>query len=148
VASIAAFRGLAPGHSNAVATITVQPRNTPAERAEAPVEIDLDDDLSVLADQLEEWVAPLERWELQLREGHDFGRPNNVEARLLFTGAEGTASVVFRLDQLDSIQELDEELWLILEEREGIANGIHLSPNGVHVELFHIVGPPLGGTAS
>jgi hypothetical protein len=131
-----------------MATIEVQPRETPAERADTAVEVELDDDLSVLANQLEEWAAPLERWELQLREGHDFGRRNNVEARLLFTGADGTSSVIFRLDQLDSIQELEQERWLILEEREGLAKAIHLAPNGVDVELFHVVGPPLGGTSS
>ena len=131
-----------------MATIEVQPRETPAERAGAPLEIELDDDLSVLALELEEWIAPLERWELQYREGHEFGKRNNVEARLLFSGTDGTASVLFRLDQLDSIEELDRERWLILEEREGIAKTIHLAPNGVDVELFHIVGPPLGRTSS
>ena len=131
-----------------MATIEVQPRETPGERADTAVEVELDDDLSVLANQLEEWVAPLERWELQLREGHDFGRRNNVEARLLFSGADGTASVIFRLDQLDSIQELERERWLILEEREGLAKALHLAPNGVDVELFHVVGPALGGTSS
>ena len=131
-----------------MATISVQPRETPGERADTAVEVELDDDLSVLANQLEEWVTPLGRWELQLREGHDFGRRNNAEARLLFSGAEGTASVIFRLDQLDSIQELEQECWLILEEREGLAKAIHLAPNGVDVELFHVVGPPLGGTSS
>ena len=131
-----------------MATVQVQPRETPAERADAPVEIELDDDLSVLADQLEEWVAPLEHWELQLREGHDFDRPNNVEARFLFTGASGTSSLVFRLDQIDSIQELDGELWLTFDEREGIAKAVHLARHGLDVELFHIVGPPLGGTSA
>jgi hypothetical protein len=131
-----------------MATIEVQPRETPAERAEAPVEVELDDDLSVLANQLEEWVTPLERWELQYREGHEFGKRNNIEARLLFSGADETTSVLFRLDQLDSIQELERERWLLLEEQEGIAKAIHLAPNGVDVELFHIVGPPLGGTSS
>ena len=131
-----------------MATLTVQPRETPAERAGTPVEIELDDDLSALANQLEEWVTPLARWELQLREGHDFGRPNNVEARLLFTGAEGTASVLFRLDQVDSIQELERERWLILDTQAGIGKAIYLSPEGLDVELFHVVGPPLGGTGS
>ena len=131
-----------------MASITVQPRNTPGERADTPVEVELDDALSVLANQLEEWVTPLTHWELQLREGHEFDRPDNVEARLLFTGADHTCSVLFRLDQVDSIQELDRELWLVLEDREGIGKGLHLAPNGLDVELFHIVGPPLGGTSA
>ena len=131
-----------------MASITVQPRNTPGERAGTPVDVELDDVLSVLANQLEEWVTPLAHWELQLREGHEFDRPNNVEARLLFSGADHTCSVLFRLDQVDSVQELDRELWLVLEDRDGIAKGLHLAPNGLDVELFHIVGPPLGGTSA
>jgi hypothetical protein len=131
-----------------MATIEVQPRDTPGERAGTPVQVDLDDGLSVLANQLEEWVTPLTHWELQLREGHEFDRQNNVEARLLFTGADHTCSVLFRLDQVDSIDELDRELWLTLEDREGIAKALHLAPNGLDVELFHVVGPPLGGTSA
>ena len=131
-----------------MASITVQPRATPGERAGTPVEVELDDALSVLAMELEEWVAPLTHWELQLREVHEFDRPGNVEARLLFTGADHTCSVLFRLDQVDSIQEVDRDLWLVLEDREGIAKGLHLAPNGLDVELFHLVGPALGGTSS
>ena len=43
----------------------------------------------------------MEHWELSFRQGHDFGRPDNVEARLLFSGADHTCSLTFRLDQLD-----------------------------------------------
>ena len=131
-----------------MASFEVQPRDTPGERADTPVEVELDDALSVVADQLEEWAAPLATWELQLRQGHDFERPNNVEVRLLFTGAEQTTSLLFRLDQVDSVQGFERDLWLTLEERDGISKAIHLAPNGVDVELFHIVGPPLGGTAA
>jgi hypothetical protein len=131
-----------------MATIEVQPRDTPGERADTPVHVELDDDLGVFADQLEEWAAPLANWELQLRQGHDFDRPNNVEARLLFTGSDHTCSVLFRLDQVEAVQQLERELWLTLEERDGISKAIHLAPNGVDVELFHIVGPPLGRTSS
>jgi hypothetical protein len=46
------------------------------------------------------------------------------------------------------VDEFEQELWLTLEEREGIAKTIHLASNGVDIELFHIVGPPLGGTPS
>jgi hypothetical protein len=131
-----------------MATIEVQPRDTPGERSGTPVRVELDDALGVIANQLEEWVAPLAHWELQLRQGHDFDRANNVEARLLFTGSEHTCSILFRLDQLDSVQELERELWLTLEERDGISKAIHLAPNGVDVELFHIAGPAFRGTSS
>ena len=131
-----------------MASITVQPRDTPGERAGTPVQVELDEALSVIANQLEEWVAPLTHWELQLREGHEFDRPDNVEARLLFTGAAHTCSARFRLDPGDSLQALARDLWLVLEGRDGIAKGLHLAPNGLDVELFHIVGPPLGGTSA
>ena len=128
--------------------MTVYPRETPAERADAPVEIVVDEALTVLAAQLDEWVAPMEHWELVYREGHEFGKPNNVEARLLLTAPEHTCSLVFRLDQLDTIQVFDRELWLTLEERDGIARAVHLAPLGMDVELFHIVGAPLGRTSA
>jgi hypothetical protein len=126
----------------------VHPRDTPEERHDAPVEVELDDSLATYVEQLEEWVAPLEFWTLTLQQGHDFGRPNNVEAKLLFAGAEHTCSVTFRLDQVDAVAEFGQELWLTLEERDGIGKGIHLAPLGLDVELHHIVGPPLGGTAA
>ena len=85
-----------------MASLSVQPRDTPGERASTPVEVEIDDGLSVLASDLEEWAAPLANWDVQLRQGHDFDRTNNVEARLLFTGSDHTCSVVFRLDQLDT----------------------------------------------
>ena len=129
-------------------TLRVAPRETPAERADVPVEVEISDDLAVFANQLEEWAAPLEHWELAFREGHTFGKPNNVEARLLFAAGEQTSSITFRLDQLETIQEFERELWLTLDEDDGIANAVHLTPFGVDVELLHIVGPPLGGTPS
>jgi hypothetical protein len=147
-ASIATFRRPTPGQNDFVATIEVQPRPTPGERADTAVEVEVDDALTVLATEIEDWATPHAHWELQLRQGHDFGRANNVEARLLFTGGEHTCSVTFRLDQLDAIQQFDQELWLTLEERDGIAKALHLAPNGLDVELFHVVGPPLGGTVA
>jgi hypothetical protein len=135
-----------PGTNGLVPTLRVEPRDTPAERADEPVEIEISDDLAVLSDQLEEWVAPMAHWELSFRQGHDFDRPDNVEARLLFVAGEQTSSLVFRLEQLDSIQEFERELWLTFEEDEGIAKAVHLTPFGLDVELHHIVGPPLGGT--
>ena len=80
----------------------------------------------------------MEHWELAFRQGHDFGRTNNVEARLLFTGPGHTCSLTFRLDQLDRIQVFDRELWLTLDEREGVARAVHLAPTGLDVELFHL----------
>ena len=119
-------------------TITVQPRETPGERAETPVEVELDEALAVHANDLEEWAAIMEHWELAFRQGHDFGRSNNVEARLLFTGPGHTCSLTFRLDQLDRIQTFERELWLTLDERDGIAKAAHLAPTGLDVELFHL----------
>jgi hypothetical protein len=126
-----------------VPTVRVNPRDTPGERADAPVEIELDDALATYVEQLEEWVAPLEHWTLTLQQGHDFGRANNVEAKLLFTGAGHTCSITFRLDQIDAVSEFERELWLTIDERDGIGKGIHLAPLGLDVELHHIVGPPL-----
>ncbi len=120
------------------------PRNTPGERADTAVDVDVSEDLALLADQLEEWAAPLEHWELTFRQGHDFDRGDNVEARLLFTGGEHTCSLTFRLDQVDSIQGLDRALWLTLDERDGIAKTAHLAPLGLDVELHHIVGAAFG----
>ena len=65
-------------------TIQVQPRPTPAERATDEIEVEIDEALAVHAALLEDWATPRPGWELQLREGEDFGRANNVEARLLF----------------------------------------------------------------
>ena len=130
-----------------MATMSVQPRETPGERADAPVEVEVDEALAVHANELDEWVSRMEHWELSYRQGHDFDRANNVEARLLFAGPGHTCSISFRLDQLDALQSFERELWLTLEEREGLAKAVHLAPTGVDVELFHVVGPPLGGTA-
>ena len=129
-------------------SLRVEPRDTPGERAEEPVEVEIADDLAVFSDQLEEWIAIMEHWELSFRQGHDFGRSDNVEARLLFVGGDHTCSLTFRLDQIESIQAFDRELWLTLEVDDGIGKAVHLAPLGLDVELHHIVGPPLGGTAA
>jgi hypothetical protein len=131
-----------------MATITVQPRETPGERADTAVEVELDEALAVHATDLEEWASLMEHWQLSFRQGHEFDRPNNVEARLLFAGPDHTCSLSFRLDQLDSLQTFERELWLTFEERDGLAKAVHLAPTGFDVELFHVVGPPLGGTAA
>ena len=129
-------------------TLSVQPRDTPAERADQPVEVEVDEALVIHAEELDEWVSRMEHWQLDYRQGHDFGRTNNVEARLLFSGPGHTCSLAFRLDQLHSLQSFEQGLWLTLEERDGISKAAHLEPTGFDVELFHIVGPTLGGTAS
>lgn len=120
-------------------TLEVQPRDTPEERGDALVPVDVDDQLSVHAEIIEEWVAPRQNWEFTLREGHDFGRANNVEARLLFVGGEQTSSLSFRLEQLDAAEDLGGELVLRFEERDGIAKTARLTGNGIDVELFHIL---------
>ena len=120
-------------------TIEVLPRDTPAERADTNVHIEVDEALSVLANMLEEWTAPRQSWELTLREGHEFDRPNNVEARLAFIAGEQTTTLTFRLEQLDAADDTGAELVLRFEERDGIAKLARLNANGMDVELFHIL---------
>jgi hypothetical protein len=122
-----------------MATMTVQPRPTPAERADETIQIEVDEAVTVFAATLEDWVAPRQNWELQLREGHDNGRANNIEARLLYVAGEQTTALSFRLDQLDTADDLGGELVLRLEEQDGIAKLARLTANGLDVELFHIL---------
>jgi hypothetical protein len=122
-----------------MATMTVQPRPTPAERADETIQVEVDEALTVFAATLEDWVAPRQNWELQLREGHDSGRANNIEARLLYVAGEQTTSVGFRLDQLDTADDLGGELVLRFDEQDGIAKVARLTSNGVDVEFFHIL---------
>ena len=119
--------------------LEVLPRPTPAERYDAAVEVEVDEGLTVHAATIEDWVAPRQAWELTLREGTDFDRPNNVEAILLFAFGEQTSSVTFRLDQIDRVDDEAEALALIFEERDGIAKFARLTTNGLDVELFHIL---------
>ena len=119
--------------------MTVQPRQTPEERADTEVEIEVDETFTVYAATIEDWVAPRQNWELQLQEGTDFGRANNVEARVLFAGGEQTSSLSFRLEQLTSALDTGEELVLTFEEQDGIAKTARLTGNGLDVELFHIL---------
>src|SRR5919109_3022792 len=101
-------------------TLHVHPRDTPAERPDRDVTIEVEEDLTVLASILEDWVAPRQNWELELREGHDFGRPNNVEGRLLYANGEQTSTLSFRLEQLEVADDVGEELVMRFEERDGI----------------------------
>jgi hypothetical protein len=122
-----------------MATIEVQPRPTPEERADTTVQVEIDEALTVLADTIEQWVAPHQNWELTLREGHDFGRANNVEAELLYVAGEQTSALRFRLDQLDRAEDTGQELTLIFEEADGIAKTARCTANGLEIELFHIL---------
>ena len=122
-----------------MAILEVVPRPTPAERYDAAVEVEVDDALTVHAATIEDWAAPRQAWELILREGTDFDRPNNVEAVLMYVAGEQTSSLAFRLDQLDSVTDTGEELVLVFEERDGIAKAARLTSNGLDVELFHIL---------
>ena len=120
-------------------TLQVLPRPTPEERADAALEIDVDEPLSEHAEVIEEWVEPRQDWEFTLHEGHDFGRTNNVEGRLLFSTGELTSSLSFRLDQLDGIDDTGDQLVLRFEERDGIAKLARCTATGIDVELHHVL---------
>jgi hypothetical protein len=120
-------------------TLEVYPRDTPAERATDLVRIDIDEALGVFVATIEDWITPRQNWELSLREGTEFGKPNNVEARILFVAGEQTSSLTFRLDQLDSADDAQDVLVLRFEETDGIAKLARLTPTGLDVELFHIL---------
>lgn len=122
-----------------MARLDVLPRDTPEERADGPVAIDVDEDLSVHAEIIEDWTAPRQNWDFYLREGHEFGRPNNVEGHVAFIAGEQTSTLMFRLDQLDAAEDFGEELLLRFEERDGVAKTARLTANGLEVELFHIL---------
>jgi hypothetical protein len=122
-----------------MATLRVQPRPTPEERSEVQVEVEVDEDLTVFATTIEDWVVHRQPYELTLQEGHDFGRENNVEARILYVQGEQTSSLLFRLDQLTDATDTGEELVLRFEERNGVAKLVRLRANGLDVELHHIL---------
>jgi len=119
--------------------LEVQPRDTPEERDDRLIPIDVDEDLSVHAEIIEDWAAPRQNWDFYLREGHEFGRPNNVECHLVFVAGEQTSSLTFRLTQLDAAEDFGDELLLRFEERDGVAKTARLTANGLEVELFHIL---------
>jgi hypothetical protein len=119
--------------------IEVLPRPTPEERYDASISVEVDEDLSVFAATIEDWVTPRQPWEFTLREGTDFDRANNVEGHLLFVAGEQTSELLFRLDQLVTIDETSEDLVLVFEEHDGIAKLARLRMNGLGVELFHIL---------
>jgi hypothetical protein len=121
-------------------TMEVLPRPTPEERHDTLVEVPVDERLTELVEIIEDWVANRPQWEFTLHEGHDFGRPNNVEGRLVLAEGEHSSSVSFRLLQLDAVQDIVEELVIRFEEeKDGITKAVRLRSNGIHVELFHIL---------
>jgi len=122
-----------------MATMTVAPRNTPAERADERIEVEVDEAMTVLAATIEDWAAHRSDWEFTLREGHEFGRGNNVEARLLYVAGTQTSSLLFRLDQLDRATDTGQALVLVFEQQEGISKLVRLTANGIDVELHHIL---------
>jgi hypothetical protein len=120
-------------------TLEVYPRDTPAERAEELVPVDVEESLGVFVATIEDWVTPRQNWELTLREGTEFGKANNVEARILFVAGEQTSSLAFRLDQLDAADDAGDTLVLRFEEQDGIAKLARLTSTGLDLELFHIL---------
>jgi hypothetical protein len=120
-------------------TLEVLPRSTPEERADAPVPVDVEGTLADLAETVETWTEHRQGWEFTLHEGHDFGRVNNVEGRVLYVSGDHSCSVVFRLDQLDACDDTAGALVMRFEERDGIAKLVTCTPNGFDVELFHIL---------
>jgi hypothetical protein len=122
-----------------MATMTVSPRDTPAERADERIEVEVDEALSDLAATLDDWVTPRSDWELILREGTEFGKANNIEVQLLYIDGAQSSSLSFRLEQLDQAADTGQELMLRFEESDGIAKVVVLTANGLDVELFHIL---------
>lgn len=122
-----------------MATLEVLPRPTPEERADTAVPVDVEERLAAHAEVIEAWTGPRTNWEFTLQEGHDFGRANNVEGRLLFVEGEQTSSLLFRLDQLDGAEDIMDALVLRFEERDGICKLARCAANGLDVELHHIL---------
>ena len=120
-------------------TLEVMPRPTPEERPDTPVPVDVEEPLASQAEVIDEWAAPRANWEFMLQEGHDFGRANNVEGRLLFVAGEQTSSLVFRLDQLDGAEDVMDALVLRFEHEDGICKLARCTANGLEVELHHIL---------
>ena len=120
-------------------TLEVQPRPTPEERADTLVPIEVDEELSVHVATMEDWTTTRQNWEFTLHEGHDFGRTNNVEGRLLFVSGDQTSSLSFRLDQLDAADDTGQELYLRFDERDGIAKTARAGATGLDIELHHIL---------
>ncbi|HEY6963377.1 MAG TPA: hypothetical protein VI408_15945 [Gaiellaceae bacterium] len=122
-----------------MATLHVQPRPTPEERADGDVVVEVEEALTVFVATIEDWTTPRQAWEFTLHQGHDFGRSNNVEGRLVYVQGEQTSSVRFRLDQLESVDDFQDTLVLRFEENDGICKGVSCTSNGLDVDLHHII---------
>jgi hypothetical protein len=122
-----------------VAVLEVLPRQTPAERHLNEVKVEVDERLADVAADLEEWAAGDDTWVFTLYEGHESGKHNNVVAELVHTAGEEVASISFRLDQVERLTQLGPELDVIMEETDGIARAARLLPNGMRMEMFHIL---------
>jgi hypothetical protein len=122
-----------------MATLHVQPRPTPEERADGDLTLEVDEALTVFVSQIEDWAEPRQAWGFTLHEGHDFGRANNVEGQLLFAEGEQTSEVRFRLDQLDTVDDYQDTLVLRLETKDGICKAVSCTSNGVDVDFHHIL---------
>ena len=120
-------------------TLQVQPRPTPEERHDGQLDVEVEEVLTVHAATIEERVSHRQNWEFTLHEGHDFGRANNVEGRLLVVSGEQTSSLSFRLDQLDRAEDVGDQLVLGFEEHDGIAKLARATATGLDVELHHIL---------
>jgi uncharacterized protein YheU (UPF0270 family) len=120
-------------------TIEVLPRPTPPERREVAVEVLVEPEYVDRITMIEDWVTPRQEWDFYLREGTDFGKANNVEVVVDYASGEHMSSLSFRIEQLARVDDTGEELVLIFEERDGIAKLARLVPNGLEVELFHIL---------
>ncbi len=118
-------------------TLEVKPRSTPAERGDVSLEIPVEEGLADLAAAIDEWVSYRPEWVLDLVEGTEFDRPNNVEARIMLASGHQVSTLQFRLDQLDAVDDTGEQLVLRFEERDGIAKLARLTGSGIEVELFH-----------
>jgi hypothetical protein len=121
------------------ATLRVSPRQTPGERSDTAVDVEVEEALAETAARLEEWVAPRQAWTVVFRQGHEFGRANNVEAVVAVSAGELSSSVTFRLDQVDRVDEQGDDLLLSLEERDGVTKLLRLTSTGLALELFHIL---------
>jgi hypothetical protein len=118
----------------------VLPRNTPAERSNDDIIVEVDEELADYASAIEEWAGPRQNWTFTLHEGHEFGKANNVEVSLLHSEGEQTSSARFRLDQIDSMDEFDYVLVLRFDvTNDGHAKAISCTANGLDVEMFHLL---------
>ena len=123
-----------------MAKLHVQPRQTPAERSNDDVVVEVDDRLADFVASLEDWAGPRQNWDFTLHEGHEFNRHNNAEGYLLYSEGEQTSSARFRLDQIHSLDDFDYVLVLRFDVTEdGHAKAISCTASGIDVEMYHLL---------